>query len=157
MTGLSQLTPATKGGPRLGNTQDIPSPEAPPIITAQQSQTPLHLGWICRTAYIKLLFLEFTYECCQQRQFCCQDDFYLEQTEVLFQESPRLLRHAARWHRTTQNTGCCSAHPDSHYLEPFSYSQEETGSAKQTFQKNPVFTAGGSSLINIFNAVVKSE
>lgn len=83
---------------------------------------------------------------------------------MLFQEFPRLLRHAARWHCTTQpgeetpkNTSCCSAHPDRGYLEPFIYSREETGTAKQTFQKKPVFTAGGYSLINIFNAVAKSE
>lgn len=40
--------------------------------------------------------------CKQQSQFCCQHSFYLEQTEVLFQEFPRLFRHAGRWHCTTQ-------------------------------------------------------
>ena len=102
--------------------------------------------------------------CKQQSQFCCQHSFYLEQTEVLFQEFPRLLRHTVRWHCTMQpreerqkNTSCCSAHPERDYLEAFIYSQEETGSAKQTFQKKPVFTAGEYSLVNIFSAVAKSE
>lgn len=77
--------------------------------------------------------------CKQQSQFCCQYNFYLEQAEVLFQEFPRLLRHAVCWHCTTQpkeerqkNQSCCSAHPERDYLEWLICFQEETGSAKQT-------------------------
>lgn len=102
--------------------------------------------------------------CKQQSQFCCQHNFYLEQTEVLFQEFPRLLRHAVRWHCTMQpgqgrhkNTSCCLVHPEGDYLEAFTDFQEGTDGAEQTFQKFPVLTAGEYSLINTSSAVAKKE
>lgn len=101
--------------------------------------------------------------CKQQSQFCCQHNFYLEQTEVLFQEFPRLLRHAVHWHCTMQpgqgrhkNTSCCLVHPEGDYLEAFTDFQEGTDGAEQ-FQKLPVLTAGEYSLINTSSAVAKRE
>lgn len=102
--------------------------------------------------------------CKQQNQFCCQHNFYLEQTEVLFQEFPRLLRHAVRWHCTTRagegrhnSTSCCLVHPGGDYLETFTYFQEEADSAEPTFQKLQLLTAGEYGLINTSSAVAKRE
>lgn len=102
--------------------------------------------------------------CKQQSQFCCQHNFYLEQTEVLFQEFPRLLRHAMRWHCTMQpgegrhkNISCCLVHPEGDYSETLTYFQEETDSAEPAFQKLPVLTAGEYGIINTSSAIAKRE
>lgn len=44
--------------------------------------------------------------------------------------------------RKKNNKSCCSAHPESDYVEGFIYFQEETGGAEQTFEKIPVLIAG---------------
>lgn len=43
LTGINQLTTAAKRGPHLGKYSRHSFSKAPPVITGQQSQTPLHL------------------------------------------------------------------------------------------------------------------
>jgi len=57
-----------------------------------------------------------------------------------------------------KNRSCCSAHPESDYIEGFIYFQEETGGAEQTFQTIPVFSAREcySWCVSIFVTILKA-